>query len=218
MNSQKYSVELIVVIKRQGSMKSIVTMQPAFFSKIIQLANQVHGDNYLNLSTLTDLYQRGIKHNINASFVALDGDKVVAYRLTYAAGQWPLDEWCSVDLWPVKPAKMAYFKSVAVAPGLQGLGLGSALLKASIAALAKQGATAGLAHIWRDSPGNAAERYFTKAGGKQVKVHPDRWLHLSATAGYVCPLCGKQCHCSAAEMALLFTEHVSSGQVLAEQV
>lgn len=193
-------------------MKSILTMQPAYFSQIIKLANQVHGDNYLNLSTLNDLYQRGIKHNINASFIALNGDKVVAYRLTYAAGQWPLDEWCSVDLWPVKPAKMAYFKSVAVVPGMQGQGLGTALLKASIAALVAQGATAGLAHIWRDSPGNAAERYFSKAGGQRLKIHPNRWLYLSATASYVCPLCGNQCHCSAAEMALLFTE-----QVLAEQ-
>jgi GNAT superfamily N-acetyltransferase len=193
-------------------MKSIVTMQSAFFTKIIQLANQVHGDNYLNLSTLTDFYQRGIKHNINASFVALDGEKVVAYRLTYAAGQWPLDEWCSIDLWPVRPAEMAYFKSVAVVPNMQGQGLGTALLQASIAALVEQGATAGLAHIWRDSPGNTAERYFSKAGGQRVKIHPDRWLHLSTTAGYVCPQCGKQCHCSATEMALLFT-----GQVLAEQ-
>ncbi|KKO46477.1 acetyltransferase [Arsukibacterium ikkense] len=185
-------------------MKSIAEMSANFFPQVIKLANQVHGDNYLNLAQLTALHQRGIKDGIDASYVALLESKVVGYRLSFAAGQWPLDQWCSVNLWPVLPDKMAYFKSVAVAPELQGQGLGSTLLKASIAALTQQGATAGLAHIWRESPGNGAERYFSKAGATLLKVHPDRWLHLSETAGYICPICGNRCHCSAAEMALLF--------------
>ncbi len=186
-------------------MKSIAIMAPEYFSQVLQLANQIHGDNYLDLAQLTELYQRGYKNGINASYIALDGQDVVGYRLSYAAGQWPLDQWCSLQLWPVASTKMAYFKSVAVAPELQGQGVGSALLKASIGALSKQGAKAGLAHIWRESPGNAAERYFTKAGAKLLKIHPDRWLHLSETAGYLCPQCGERCHCSAAEMVLTFS-------------
>lgn len=182
-----------------------MTMQPDHFADILQLANRVHGDNYLDLATLTELYQRGIKHGINAGFVALSAGEVVGYRLSYAAGQWPLDEWCSVKLWPVSTDVMAYFKSVAVDPELQGQGLGSMLLQASVSALRRQGALAGLAHIWRESPGNAAERYFSKAGATLVKVHPDRWLHLCESAGYICPRCGERCHCSAAEMTLLFT-------------
>ena len=185
-------------------MKSITAMQPDHFVGVVQLANQVHGDNYLNLETLTEMYQRGVKHGINASFVALSDGLLVGYRLSYAAGKWPLDEWCSVDLWPVPAEHMAYFKSVAVAPKFQGQGLGSTLLNASISALRQQGALAGLAHIWRQSPGNSAERYFTKAGAELLQIHPDRWLHLCQDAGYVCPLCGNACHCSAAEMALSF--------------
>ena len=187
-----------------GEMNKIVTMQPAHFAEIVALANQVHGDNYLDLKSLTQLYPRGIKHGINAGFVALADEKVVGYRLSYAAGQWLLDKWCSVELWPVAADKMAYFKSVAVAPALQGQGLGPALLKASVSALQQQGAAAGLAHIWQQSPNNAAQRYFTKAGAILLRVHPDRWLHLSETANYICPLCGDRCHCSAAEMALTF--------------
>lgn len=185
-------------------MKSIVTMLPNHFADVVVLANQVHGDNYLSLTTLMELYPRGVKEGINAGFVALSDDKVVGYRLSYAAGQWPLDQWCSVPLWPVAPPKMAYFKSVAVAPELQGMGLGPELLKASVAALRQQGALAGLAHIWQQSPGNAAQRYFSKAGARLLKVHPDRWLHLSETANYLCPQCGNRCHCTAAEMVLSF--------------
>lgn len=189
-------------------MQSIKTMTPEFFQQVLRLANTVHGDKYLDLAQLIELHQRGIKNGINASYVALDGPTLVGYRLSYAAGQWPLDQWCSISLWPVSPKQMAYFKSVAVAPELQGQGLGSKLLKASVSALMAQGATAGLAHIWRESPGNSAERYFSKAGAKLVKVHPERWLHLSETAGYICPICGNRCHCTAAEMALIFTGNV----------
>jgi ribosomal protein S18 acetylase RimI-like enzyme len=185
-------------------MKSIETMLPRHFASVVALANQVHGDNYLDLTSLAQWYSRGITDSINANYVALSEGNVVGYRLSYAAGQWPLDQWCSVPLWPVAPEKMAYFKSVAVAPELQGKGLGPELLKASIAALRQQGAVAGLAHIWQQSPGNAAQRYFSKAGALLLKVHPDRWLHLSETANYICPLCGNRCHCTAAEMVLSF--------------
>tara|TARA_R110002126_G_scaffold160458_13_gene308146 strand:- start:8524 stop:9093 length:570 start_codon:yes stop_codon:yes gene_type:complete len=185
-------------------MKLIIEMTEHFFPQVIALANQVHGDNYLNINQLTELQERGVKQGVNASFIALSDTVVVGYRLSFAAEQWSLDQWCSVELWPVGAEKMAYFKSVAVAPELQGQGIGSALLRASIAALSKQGAIAGLAHIWRESPGNSAQRYFKKAGAKLIAVHQDRWLPLSQNGGYICPLCGNRCHCSAAEMVLTF--------------
>ena len=187
-------------------MKSITVMDEQWLPQVVSLANQVHGENYLNLNSLIELQQRGVKHNINASYVALIDNRVVGYRLSFAAGQWPLDQWCSVSQWPVAPANMAYFKSVAVAPELQGQGFGTQLLRASVKSLQQQGATAGLAHIWQQSPGNAAQRYFTKAGAALIQVHPDRWLHLSQTAGYLCPICGNRCHCTAAEMVLPFAE------------
>lgn len=185
----------------------IVNLEQAWFLPVIALANQVHGDNYLDYANLQQMQQQGIKHGLNASLVALDDtDTVVGYRLSFAAGQWQLDQWCSPGLWPVAPENMAYFKSVAVSAALRGQGIASTLLKASAQVLAQQGAQAGLAHIWRESPGNAAERYFSYAGAKRVKVHPDRWRHLSEHAGYECPRCGALCRCSAAEMVLMLNQ------------
>ncbi|WP_240224138.1 GNAT family N-acetyltransferase [Rheinheimera hassiensis] len=184
----------------------ISELTPAFFPAVVSLANTIHGDNYLNHASLTAMHQQGIVKDVNASFVALNAQQqVVGYRLSFAAGQWQPDKWCSEALWPVKAAKMAYFKSVGVSEEQRGKGVASALLNTSVAALRRQGATAGLAHIWRESPGNAAQRYFSYAGAVLVKVHPQRWRHLSETAGYYCPICGALCNCSAAEMVLTFS-------------
>lgn len=177
------------------------------FAAVIALANQVHGDNYLDSVSLQQMSLQGIKQGLNASLVAVDDNgAVVGYRLSFAPGQWQLDQWCSPGLWSVLPDNMAYFKSVAVAPSVRGQGVATALLKASARILVRQGAGAGLAHIWRESPGNAAERYFSYAGATLLKVHPLRWRHLSETAGYICPLCGSLCSCSAAEMELKFKD------------
>lgn len=160
----------------------------------------------MDLKSLTQFSERSVKNQLNANFVAVNRQgQVIGYRLSFAAGQWPIDHWCSTTLWPSATADMAYFKSVGVLPAYQGQGIAQALLKSSIQVLQAQGAKAGLAHIWRESPGNAAQRYFTKAGAILIKIHADRWLALSEQAGYTCPLCGNRCHCSAAEMLLPFS-------------
>jgi GNAT superfamily N-acetyltransferase len=184
----------------------IVELTSEYFAAVITLANQIHGNNYLDLAALTQMQSQGVKQGINASFVAVEAQQLIGYRLSFAAGQWQTDAWCSETLWPVAANRMAYFKSVGVCPEQRGKGVASALLQKSVAALTQQGAAAGLAHIWRESPGNAAQRYFTHAGAKLVKTHPDRWRHLSETVGYDCPLCGSLCRCSAAEMVLSFTQ------------
>jgi GNAT superfamily N-acetyltransferase len=187
-------------------MYKIINIERLYVPAVLQLANQIHGDNYLDASSLYQLCELGVKSGLNASFVAInDQNAVIGYRLSLAAGQWPIDHWCSISQWPFAPADMAYFKSVGVLAEYQGQGIAQALLQASIEVLQAQGAKAGLAHIWRESPGNAAERYFTKAGASLIKVHADRWLALSEQAGYACPICGNRCHCSAAEMLLPFT-------------
>ncbi|MCS4309043.1 GNAT superfamily N-acetyltransferase [Rheinheimera pacifica] len=183
----------------------ITELTPAFFPAVVSLANTIHGDNYLSHTNLAAMQLQGIARGINASFVAVDEQQqLVGYRLSFAAGQWQSDNWCSEALWPVARADMAYFKSVGVSAGQRGKGIASSLLRASVTALKQQGAKAGLAHIWRESPGNAAQRYFSRAGAVLVKVHPQRWRHLSETVGYFCPVCGALCNCSAAEMVLTF--------------
>lgn len=183
----------------------IAELTSEHFSAVVALANLIHGDNYLDEVSLKSMQGLGIKGGINASFVALDNaSDIIGYRLSFAAGQWHIDNWCSQELWPVPVERMAYFKSVGVAVAARGQGVASALLRQSGQALKQQGALAGLAHIWRESPGNAAQRYFSQAGATLLKVHPDKWRHLSESAGYHCPVCGALCRCSAAEMALVF--------------
>ncbi|WP_247687425.1 GNAT family N-acetyltransferase [Pseudoalteromonas obscura] len=177
-----------------------------YFSQVISLGNLVHGDNYLDSERLEQIYQMGLKKSLNASFVAIDeSNQVIGFRLTYCAEQWPIDKWCTPADWPVDIEQMAYFKCIAIDPRAQGQGIGPKLLAASIEVLKKQGAKAGVAHLWQQSPGNGAVKYFTKSGGKLIKLHDDRWLENCINDGYECPICGNECHCQAAEMVIEFT-------------
>ena len=180
-------------------------LQPEHFADVIALGNLVHGDGYLTAALIAKYHQQGIAKGINAGHVAYRGQEIVGFRLAFAAGQWQSDQWSSPELWPVAPEHMAYFKCNTIAPTLQGAGIGGKLLQLSIQALQAQGAKAGIAHLWMQSPGNAAVKYFSKHGGMLVKVHPDKW-RADSLNGYECVICGYDCHCSAAEMVLEFTK------------
>lgn len=174
------------------------------FAAVLQLGNLVHGDGYLTPELLQQYFERGLAQQQNASFVAYAETQLVGFRLAFAAGHWQLDQWCSPELWSVPPEKVAYFKCNTVSPAQQGGGIGGQLLQLSIQALQQQGAIAGLAHLWQQSPGNAAVKYFSRHGGMLIKEHPDKW-RAESLAGYACVRCGFDCHCSAAEMILLFS-------------
>ncbi|MCH2058597.1 MAG: GNAT family N-acetyltransferase [Thalassotalea sp.] len=173
------------------------------FAQVIALANHVHGEGYMDMDNTPIWVNKGIKDGINAGFVALDGEKLVGFRLTYAVGNWEIDKWCSPELWQVSPQSVCYFKCNTVDENYRGYGIGSELLKRSIAAAQQQGAKAGVSHLWKQSPGNSAVKYFTKCGGKLIKSHPDKWRE-DALNGYDCILCGFDCHCEAAEMMIYF--------------
>ncbi|MFC3032748.1 GNAT family N-acetyltransferase [Pseudoalteromonas fenneropenaei] len=184
---------------------NIKPLTPDYYDAVIALGNLVHGDNYLDAEGLQAMITKGTKFGLNACFVAVDeNNQVCGFRTSYAAGQWPIDKWCTPTLWPVAQADMAYFKCSAIAPAAQGQGIGPQLLKAAVAVLKQQGARAGVAHLWQQSPGNAAVKYFTKAGGNLVRLHDDRWLPLCIEEGYICTICGNECHCQAAEMVISF--------------
>ena len=175
------------------------------FPAIIKLGTEVHGAGYIDETNINDWFNRGIKNGINASYVAYHKDKLVGFRMTYAAQQWQIDEWCSPELWPFPADKVCYFKCNTVDETYRGHAIGGKMLFHSIAALKKQGAKAGVSHLWMQSPGNSAVRYFTKCGGQLIKEHPDRW-HEMSTQGYCCPICQHDCHCSAAEMLINFNK------------
>ncbi|WP_394221546.1 GNAT family N-acetyltransferase [Alteromonas gracilis] len=179
-------------------------LAPQYFSGVITLGNDVHGDNYLTDDLLNDYYTKSFVDNINASWVALYKNKVVGFRLTFAHTQWQPDQWCTPSLWPVNPDKVCYFKCNTVDPTMQGCGIGSKLLNKSIACAKAQGAEAGLAHIWLASPGNSAFKYFSKNGGQLIKKHPNKWRYASVHEGYDCPVCEGYCECEGAEMLLQF--------------
>ncbi len=181
----------------------IFEMQPADFADVLSLGEIVHGEAYLDLPHLEALWRAGVKGGINASFVARSGSELLGFRLTVAAGNWQPDTWCSPELWGVAIEEVCYFKSNTLAEHARGKGLGGLLLANASAAAKAQGAKAGVAHLWQESPNNAAVRYFTKAGGKLIKAHPDRWNQSHDNPDYLCTLCGNDCHCTACEMLLM---------------
>lgn len=179
-------------------------LTPLHFAQVVALGNRIQGDGYLCMSSLTAMYHKGWHDGINASWVALYDGKVVGFRLTFAHSQWQPNKWCTPSRWPVDPAKVCYFKCNTVDDAMQGYGIGSELLELSKQEAKRQGAEAGLAHIWLSSPGNSAFRYFDKNGGELVKIHPNKWRHESIYDAYDCPVCEGYCECDGAEMILVF--------------
>lgn len=178
-------------------------LTPDDFEQVMALGNKVHGDGYLNQDNMQRWYLRGIFNDINAGFVVYERQKLIGFRITFAARQWQIDHWSSTEAWQVPSDRVCYFKCNTVDSDYRGGGIGSKLLKLSIAAAKQQGAVAGVSHLWCQSPGNSAVKYFTKCGGRLIKQHRDKWLEDSHN-GYNCTLCGFDCHCDAAEMIIYF--------------
>ena len=176
---------------------------PKYFAQVIKLANEVHGDGYLTPQSLEQWASLGVTNDINCCYVALMNNQVIGFRITFAAKKWYIDQWCSPQLWQISADQCCYFKCNTVDENFRGLGIGKHLLQLSIKAAAKQGAQAGVAHLWKQSPNNSAVAYFTHCGGELVKSHPDKW-NQESKQGYDCILCGHDCHCEAAEMIIYF--------------
>jgi len=180
------------------------------FDDIIRLGNEVHGENYVDHAMLEKIFRKSCSLGLCCSKVVYTGPRkrgqLVGFRLTYAPGNWEIDEWCPTEKWGVPPEKVCYFKSVTLDENYRGKGIGSALLQMSIAAAKQMGAVAGITHIWMLSPGGSAYKYFTRAGGKDVRVWPKRWAGDYEKDGYLCIIHGKNCICDATEMILFFGE------------
>ena len=192
------------MINKAANIKYLPLTQ-AYFSQVVTLANQVHGDGYLDHEKLEQWTLKGIVKNINCSFVAILDEQVIGFRSTYSANQWSIDQWCSPTLWQLDSSKCCYFKCNTVDEKYRGLGVGKKLLQLAIEAAKQQGAQAGISHLWKQSPNNSAVAYFTKCGGQLIKSHPGKWNEESKQ-GYDCVFCGFDCRCEAAEMIIYFSD------------
>lgn len=181
------------------------SMTAADFAAVIALGNKVHGDNYLTPDNIREYFARGQKDGRNLNWLAFADEQLVGVRLTFAPGQWEIDDYCAPHKWPVSAQTMCYFKCAAIDEDFQGGGIGKSLLLHSVVEAIGLGCQAGLAHIWRQSPNNSAFEYFSRCGGELIQDYPDRWHKASVEDGYYCPVCEGICHCTAAEMVLSFS-------------
>lgn len=192
------------------------TLREEDFDNVIELGARVHGQNYLTPSSLEQIHHKSCSGDKSCSYVLYDGPrkadgKLIGFRLTYAPGSWEPDEWCSVDSWELPPDKVCYFKSNTIDPDYRGQGLGPYLLDVSIQTVKALGAEAGVTHIWMQSPGNSAFKYFSRTGAEVLWIWPNRWEGDLEKDGYLCTVCcetgvARPCSCSAAEMILRFGE------------
>jgi endonuclease I len=116
---------------------SVITYEkltPKHFKQAIKLANEVHGDGYLNQKSVEDWVSRGITNNNNCSYVALlnttsntiseTENILIGFRITFAAQHWQTDQWCSPNLWQVPKSQCCYFKCNTVDENYRGFGIG----------------------------------------------------------------------------------------------
>ena len=98
------------------------------FDQVIALATTVHGDGYLDQASILAWYNKGVYKDINTAFVVYHDDKLVGFRITYAATQWDIDQWCTPEKWHVATDKVCYFKCNTVDENYRGHGIGGELL------------------------------------------------------------------------------------------
>lgn len=133
------------------------------------------------------------------SFLAYEGSKLVAVRLTYAPGKWEEDiiRGLTPSKWQAEFSHLAYFKSLFVHVDKQAQGLGRELSRRSIDVVKKMGARAILCHCWLESPQDSSRQYLQKMGFIEVAQHPEFWKPVD----YMCTRCAPdRCICTASEM------------------
>ena len=157
------------------------------------------GDNYYGMPELEQSFALSQFDSLNASFVACQGDKIVAIRLTYAPGEWlrKCGRGATPGEWKVSAERVAYFKSLFVDDSCQKMGVGKKLSSLSIDILKQMGAQAIICHSWLESPGNSSQIYLQRMGFEPIKEHALFWNHID----YLCTRCRPhKCVCTVLEM------------------
>ena len=176
------------------------TMQPGDSEAVSALADVLVGSGYYPPSLVDEYRIRSTDGDHVQSWVAVDGEEIVAFRFTFPPGRWSegRGKGLSPEDWPVGLEKAAYFQSCFVSESYMGHGIGRRLAAASLEALRAHGTGMVVAHCWKESPHNSSFRYLTRLGFQPVTEHPLYWVDVD----YVCKLDGQPCRCTAIEMIL----------------
>ncbi|MBO7652751.1 MAG: GNAT family N-acetyltransferase [Bacteroidales bacterium] len=90
----------------------------------------------------------------------------------------------------------SYVRTVAVAQEFSGQGIGTALVAKAVDYMEGLGAKSILSPLWKHDGVVNSDVIFRRNGFVPVREIPDYWLKDSIEKGYLCPVCGKECHCT----------------------
>ncbi len=90
----------------------------------------------------------------------------------------------------------AYVRTVAVSIDYSGQGIGTALIAKSVECLKSIGAKKIMSPLWKHDGIVNSDVVFRRNGFLPVRENPDYWYADSLEKGYLCPVCGKGCHCT----------------------
>lgn len=173
-------------------------LQTSDLAAVKDFTDQWIGENYYQMSELEECLTFSQAQNLNASFVAMDGEKLIGVRLTYAPGSWVQKaRGITPTEWDSEADRVAYFKSLFIHGDYQKKGIGKKLSDKSISVLKELKAKAIICHSWLESPGNSSQKYLMKMGFSEVAQHPKFWYPID----YECTRCApERCVCTASEM------------------
>lgn len=167
--------------------------------EVKELLDKTAGIDYLTERDLEHILKnKVIKGDYNPSFIAKDGDKIIAIRLTYSPDIWiKTNKGISFSKWKVEKESVAKFHCLYLDNDYRGLGIGPKLSELSINLLKKMNAKAILCYSWLESFNNSSQKYLLKYGFEPVALHKHFWANLD----YLCSGCNvKPCTCTAEEM------------------
>lgn len=176
----------------------IISFELDHIDKVKIFTDEWIGINYYTAKDLELIQNQSSLNAVNASFLAFEGDKLIAIRLSLAPQKWTNSTYgFSPSLWNVSSQKVAYFKSLFIHQDYRNKGLGKQLSQKSQFVLSQMGAKAILAHSWLESPANSSQEYLKKFNFIEVAQHTNFWKNIE----YLCTRCKPEpCVCTAIEM------------------
>ena len=137
---------------------------------VFAIADSQLGKNYI---TETDLSEGKV-------FIAEEDGKILGFCITLVG---------------TKDGK-SYVRTVAVAQEYSGQGIGTALVSKAVDYLKGLGAKSIFSPLWKHDGVVNSDVIFRRNGFRPFCEIPDYWYADSISKGYLCPVCGKGCHCA----------------------